>query len=341
MLFSADNHVFPCWAPEWLRGAVESPDCSSGTHPCLRRLAKWLTIYFAEHDGEAERWLRHAALRCARDVDEGEVDRLLVWAEGRFGHAEAASTTRVKGASTCGRPQVDLEQICQIALRGPRLAEYREGSPERLCGSSSRNTEEILQAWSCYAGELDPWISFGSRDQFWTRRFSAVRDLLHVHEQIVPSPMKARFGKTADGHWSEHSKEGTGERMFLVVEFDFAKVSPKGKPTIWRPLLEQCESSGISVLDLNAALLARLSIERPLWMTVFSGGKSLQGWFPCRGVAEEELQRWFIQSASQLGADPMTFCKSQFVRMPDGTRAPNREGKSVRQSIEYYDPSVL
>ena len=61
MLISCDDHVWPLWAPDWLRAQVESPDCSGGTHPRLRDLAKWLTIYFAEHEGEAERWLYHAA----------------------------------------------------------------------------------------------------------------------------------------------------------------------------------------------------------------------------------------------------------------------------------------
>jgi hypothetical protein len=97
----------------------------------------------------------------------------------------------------------------------------------------------------------------------------------------------------------------------------------------------------LTMLDAQAAILERLTRSRPLWLVVFSGSKSLQGWFPCRGESEEELHRWFNTEARRLGADPMTWCKSQFVRMPDGTRAPNREGKSVRQSIEYYNPSVL
>ena len=76
-------------------------------------------------------------------------------------------------------------------------------------------------------------------------------------------------------------------------------------------------------------------------MIVFSGGKSLQGWFPCRSEDEEKLLAWFNTSALRLGACPSTRCISQFVRMPDGTRAPNRDGKSVRQAILYYDPGVL
>jgi hypothetical protein len=129
--------------------------------------------------------------------------------------------------------------------------------------------------------------------------------------------------------------------VFLVTEFDFAKLTPKGKPTIWVPLLERTEAVGVTVLDIQAAVLAYLATTRPLWMTVFSGSKSLQGWFPCRGESEEELHRWFNTQARRLGACPSTWCKSQFVRIPDGTRAPNREGKCVRQEIVYYNPNVL
>jgi hypothetical protein len=344
LLLSADNHEWPLWAPEWLRQQVENPDCSDGTHPRLRYLAKWLTIYFAEHEGAAQRWLRHAAGRCDREVDHGEVDRLLHWAEGLFGSTETVKTSnghskRVKGPTSSARPQVDLERIYRIASEGPRLAQYRSSSPRFMWGS--RKTDEVLAAWARYCGQEDPLVCFGADDQFCTRSLSVVRGILHVHAQIVPSPMRARVGLTADGRWSEHTKDGTGPRMFLVAEFDFTKTTPKGKPTIWEPLIDRCEKAGITVLDINAALLAYLARERPLWMTVFSGSKSLQGWFPCRDVSEEELQCWFMQSARRLGADSMTWCKSQFVRLPDGTRTPNREGKSVRQTIEYYDPSVL
>jgi hypothetical protein len=305
----------------------------------LRQLAKWLVIYFHEHEGEAERWLKHAAQHCDRDVDDGEIDRLLIWAEGLFGSPECSGRKRTQSGYGGSRPQVDLDEIYQIAAKGPRLAEYRESSPCRFYGE--RKTDEVLSAWGRYAGQDDPLICFGADDRFWTRPHSAIRGVLHVHAQIVPSPMRALQGLTADGRWSEHTKDGTGDRMFLVTEFDFTKTTPKGKPTIWRPLLERCEGAGIAVLDLNASLLAHLSEQRPLWMTVFSGSKSLQGWFPCRGEPEAELQHWFVSQARRLGADPMTWCKSQFVRMPDGTRAPNREGKSVCQTIEYYNPQPL
>jgi hypothetical protein len=339
MIISADNHVFPDWAPCWLGDQVDSPDCSNGTHPRLRWLAKWLTIYFAEHEGATQRWLAHAAERCDRDVPEGEVDRLLIWAEGLFGQNGSAGKKHNGSDNSTAPRKADLEEIYKIARQGPCLGEYRELSPVQLCGS--KKTDEVLRAWDRYVGQIDPLVCFGADDRFWTRPLSAVRGILHVHAQIVPSPMRSQFGMTQGGYLSQHSKDGTGERMFLVTEFDFTKSTPKGKPTVWAPLLERCEQAGITVLDLNAALLAHLAKKRPLWMVVFSGGKSLQGWFPCRGENEEELHRWFITQARRLGACSSTWCKSQFVRMPGGTRAPNREGKSVRQTIEYYNPTVL
>jgi hypothetical protein len=342
MMIAQDNHVWPGWAPDWLREQVAAPDCSGGTHPALRRLAKWLTIYFAEHEGGARRWLSYAAQRCDRDLDDGEVDRLLLWAEGLFGSTETVKTPnghskRVERKTP--RPQVDFEEIYRIAAEGPRLAQYRLSSPRFMRGS--RKTDEVLAAWARYCGQEDPLVCFGADDRFCTRPLRAVRGILHVHAQIVPSPMRARVGLTADGRWSEHSKDGTGERMFLVTEFDFTKTTPKGKPTIWGPLLDRCEGAGIGVLDIQAALLTYLARIRPLWMTVFSGGKSLQGWFPCRNEPEEELHRWFIQEAGRLGACSSTWCKSQFARLPDGTRAPNRKGQTVRQTIEYYNPQAL
>jgi hypothetical protein len=346
MLISADNHVFPLWAPDWLRHQVESPDCSNGTHPCLRQLAKWLTIYFGEHEGAAARWLKHAAALCDREVPAGEIDRLLVWAEGLFGKhgtAPVESQGRSCDTSAANRPQIDLDNIYCTAVhscRGGRK-ELRERSPSRLYDSAQRQTDLVLDAWSRYAEITDPLVCFGADDLFWTRPHSAVRGVLHVHAQVVPNCMSAPVGMTQSGHLSEHSKENTGERIFLINEFDFAKTTPKGKPTIWAPLLDCIEARGMTVLDLNAALIDHLAIYRPLWMVVFSGSKSLQAWFPCRGESEEEVQHWFRQRAEPLGACHSTLCKSQFVRMPDGTRAPNSQGQSVRQQIEYYNPAAL
>jgi hypothetical protein len=265
-LISWDAHVWPVWAPDWLRAQVESPDCSGGTHPRLRWLAKWLVIFFAEHEGEAERWLYHAAGCCDRDVDDGELLRLLAWAEARFGGGKTFSTSPKKTFSTKAKAKSapfpvtpDLEEIFRIAESGPRLEQYRASSPVHFPSAHKRHTFSVVQQWALYAGEADPWVCFGCNSRFWTRRLSTCGWELFRHEQIVPSPMTAKEGLTPQGRLSEHSLAACGERTFLVIEFDFARFTPKGKPTVWAPLLERCERAGITVLDMNAALIAHLS----------------------------------------------------------------------------------
>jgi hypothetical protein len=235
----------------------------------------------------------------------------------------------------------DLEEIFSIAEAGPRLAGFRESSPVHLSTEPERDTERVLQAWADYAWQDDPWVCFGSDDRFWTRRLSDCGYILALHPLIVPSPMSSQYGETKTGHLSEHSLEAVGERMFLVCEFDFTRRTPKGKPTPWVYLLDQCEAVGITVLDINAALIAHLAKQRALWMTVFSGNKSLQAWFPCRGEPETSLRQWFNLNARRLGACSSTWSKSQFVRMPDGTRSVDKDGRQPRQTIEFFNPAVL
>jgi hypothetical protein len=73
------DRVWPQWVPAWLQALVEEPDCSSGTHPTLRHIAKWLVVYMPpdECEGLAFYWLRQAADRCDRVPDDAELDRLL------------------------------------------------------------------------------------------------------------------------------------------------------------------------------------------------------------------------------------------------------------------------
>src|SRR5206468_3613137 len=112
---------------------------------------------------------------------------------------------------------------------------------------------------------------------------------------IVPSPMSAIHGKTKNGKTSKHTLENTGPRRFLVCEFD----------------------SGTA--DEHAALLLHLGTFAPLVCAVHSGGKSLHGWFFVSGQPEEKILKFFRYAVS-VGADHATWTRSQFVRMPDGTR---------------------
>jgi len=118
-------------------------------------------------------------------------------------------------------------------------------------------------------------------------------------------------GLTKEGKESAHCLDNTGERRFLVVEFDQ------------------------STANEQAAILLHLAQRAPMVLAVHSGGKSLHGWFYCASQAEDHLRR-FMEYAVSLGADTATWTRSQFVRMPDGIR-----GNGKQQPIFYFNPSLV
>jgi hypothetical protein len=117
---------------------------------------------------------------------------------------------------------------------------------------------------------------------------------------LVPSPMSAPLGrkktpKPGESEWSAHTLHNTGPRRFLICEFD------------------------TGTADDHAAILIHLAGYAPLVCAVHSGGKSLHGWFFVQGQPDAKIEKFFRYAAS-LGADRATWTRSQFVRMPDGTR---------------------
>lgn len=132
--------------------------------------------------------------------------------------------------------------------------------------------------------------------------------------RIVPNPMTREFGRTINKRLSARSLNNTGPRRYLVVEFDRPEL------TIMR----------------QASLLLHLSLEHaPLALVVHSGGKSLHGWFPCRGIAPRQ-QESFMDYAIRLGADPATWTRCQFVRMPGAVRE-----TGAPQTVLYFNPETL
>ena len=87
--------------------------------------------------------------------------------------------------------------------------------------------------------------------------------------------------------------------------------------------------------DTQAAVLLHLSERAPLTMVVDSGGKSLHGWIFVAGKTDEQL-RPFFQRVCALGADPATWSRSLFVRMPDG-----RRDNGNRQHVLFFNPERL
>jgi len=147
----------------------------------------------------------------------------------------------------------------------------------------------------------------------------------------VPNPMIAQQGVTQEGKLSAHALSNTGPRRFLIVEFDFASSNSDEEAR----LLEQLSTEGQDVKDLCSALLLHLAERAPLALAVYSGGKSLHGWFYCANVPEQTIWRTF-QYAVLLGADRANWTPSQFARMPDGRRE-----SGSRQTVYFFNPEVV
>jgi hypothetical protein len=174
----------------------------------------------------------------------------------------------------------------------------------------------------------DPWLCVGRNDcHFYTARREWWRNKLSKRALIVPSPMSAEKGRTKQGKLSHHSEDNTGPRRFLVVEFDRA------------------------TLDEQAGIIFHLAQYAPLALVVFSGSKSAHSWFWCEHQPEDKLTRFF-DHATSLGADPKTWSRSQFVRMPDGKRTDGKTGEALvaagihgvpdgRQAVLYFNPGVI
>jgi len=220
----------------------------------------------------------------------------------------------------------NFELIEAVAHTGNGLVDLWELSPIRL-DSNELKTDEVIDI--VFPG--NPLLCCGwTRHQFDTR---ARRNWYKLHDLqfIVPNPMAARRGLTQGRKLSPHALSNTGARRFLIVEFDF----DGGNSAEEARLLGKLAREGRDVRDLCAALLLDLAEKAPLALSVYSGGKSLHGWFYCAGIAEEKVSRFFRYAVS-LGADRANWNPSQFTRMPDGLR---ENGK--RQTVYFFNPVIV
>jgi hypothetical protein len=216
--------------------------------------------------------------------------------------------------------------VAAVAGAGNGLVDLWEASPMRLDSNAPR-TDEIIDI--LFPG--NPLLCCGwNRHRFDTRprnRWYKLDDL----QFVVPNPMTATVGLTKTRKLSAHALSNARARRFLIVEFDFdASHSPEGAR-----LLTKLQIDGRDTRDLCAALLLHLAEMAPLALAVFSGGKSLHGWFYCDGRAEHLLRR-FMQYAVSLGADKASWTPSQFTRMPDGLRECGK-----RQTVYFFNPTLV
>lgn len=143
-----------------------------------------------------------------------------------------------------------------------------------------------------------------------------LEDVLPVADRmpfVVANPMRASHGRTQEGNLSSRCLDNatTSEnRKFIVVEFDTGDTP-----------------------DHQAAMLTALhSDDAPLALVVFSGGKSLHGWFNVRSLPPPAKLRLF-RRAVIIGADASLWDPSKLVRMPGGLR-----DTVTRQTILFWEP---
>lgn len=204
-------------------------------------------------------------------------------------------------------PSVDQEQRAAIVRDSGGLVDLWEQSPERIQDNES-HSETLIDR--LFPGN-PPLCCGKTQGDFKTLPRSQWRGQLAQMQFIVPSPVTKWRGHTKDGRESEHTLDAVGKRRFLVIE----------------------QESG--TIDEQAVLLLHLASRAPLALAVHSGSKSIHGWFYCLGQPEEKLHS-FVRYAVSLGACTSTWCRSQFVRMPDGLRD---NGK--RQTVYFFNPAVI
>ena len=280
------------------------PRAGAGVHLWLFKVARQLWPH--RERAEIIALLAATVADCGRHVPLSEIEAAVdkakdcAWRPGRNGFLNSPATPRAW-------PELNPKSRAEIVADSGALVDLWEASPVRIESNEPR-TEEILDV--LFPG--NPLLCVGkSNSDFDTKPREAWCGELSALQLIVPSPMSAVEGVTKEGKPSRHALSNTGPRRFLVCEFD------------------------TGTTDKHAALLLHLASRAPLVLAVHSGNKSLHGWFFCAGQAEEKLRR-FMEYSVTLGADHATWSRSQFCRMPDGTRS---NGK--RQTVYFFNPRPM
>jgi len=289
--------------PKFIEDLLAAPPrAGEGVHNWLFRVARQLHAHLPAPEIIA--LLESRVQGCGRHVSRKEitdaVQNALPCAWQPDGNVAAVQPTKKW-------PSVNQEQRAAILRDNGGLADLWELSKPRI-DDNAQHTEEIIDA--LFPG--NPLLCAGkSMSDFDTRPREDWRGELSKLQLIVPSPMSAVTGLTKDGKESKHTLANTGARRFLICEFD------TGTP------------------DEHAALLLHLGTIAPLVCVVHSGGKSLHGWFYVEKSAPDKIEKFFRYAVS-LGADSATWTRSQFVRMPDGTRDNGR-----KQTVYFLNFNVF
>lgn len=288
--------------PSWLKDLISAPPRhGEGVHGWLFNVAKGLHAYRNEADIFA--LLSTVSAGCGRHVPDREITEAIKDAWPYRWQPGSKPATASKAAPKW--PALNEAMRAEIIAQGFTLADLWDKSPT-ICTPDSVDAE-------FFADELfpeNPLLCVGlDSKKFTTAPRESFRGKLGEMSLVVPSPMSAVTGKRkSDGKPSMHTLDNTGERHYLVTEFDHGTA------------------------DEQAALIWHLREFAPLVLALSSGGKSIHAWWDCRGVAENITSRFF-RYAVALGADPKIWSRAQFVRLPQGWR----NDKQRRQEVYFFN----
>jgi hypothetical protein len=283
-----------------------------------------LAGYVLNQHGEAGASVLHEiAGRIESAGETVDMDKLVQQFGSAFGFVARQRAAEILGLANFSgsaikwpKPEPELiHEEWQAFVDWP-LAQWESISPARASEPKDGLSEVFLpKALVCYGPKKDV--------HFVSKLGEGLYQIAKRMQHVVPNPAKAPFVNFADGKTSRKCVENFPERRFLIVEFDRSKIDPAGKLPLAR------------LLDLQAALHAHLEAEwAPLSLLVFSGHKSLHGWYPTVGVDESKVLD-LLRYACRLGADHSLSAKSFFTRMPCGTHENGR-----RQSVHYLNPGT-
>jgi hypothetical protein len=279
------------------------PRAGEGVHSWLYRVSRQLHAHLPA--GEIVNLLQSRIANCGRNVTRHEIEDAVKNSMACAWQPSGRFTPPIPAVSKW--PDVDQKRRASIIGKGYGLPDLWELSNPRM-EDNDQHSEEIIDM--LFPG--NPLLCCGaSSTDFFTCPREEWRGELAALQLIVPSPMTTPMGLTKAGKESAHTLSNTDQRRFLICEFDTGSI------------------------DQHAGLLLYLADFAPLVCAVHSGGKSLHGWFYVDGQPEAKVEKFFRYAVS-LGADRATWTRSQFVRMPDGTRDNGR-----RQTVFFLNVNPL
>ena len=262
------------------------PQAGEGVHIWLFRLSRQLHVHLPAV--EIINLLESRVQSCGRHVGRKEITDAV---KNALSCAWQPGGSVALVPSVAKWPRVNQTLRKEILRDGGGLAQLLKLSKSHF-EDARPHTEDVIDRLF----PNNPLLCCGkSNSEFDTKPRETWRGELSALALIVPSPMLAVTGLTKDGRESKHTLNNTGPRRFLICEFD------------------------TGTTDEHAALLIHLAGFAPLVCAVHSGNKSLHGWFYVYDQPDANVEKFFRYAVS-LGADRATWTRSQFVRMPDGTR---------------------